>query len=87
MDNLLIIFQSGNKNKFDKMSAAKMREHLQIKYPARFSIPGETEIKTFIGAQHQKSKYKKINFGGRTRGRSPAGAKNNSWEMMLQEIV
>ena len=41
------------------MSAGKMREMLMRDYPSRFSIPGETEIKSWIGAQQSKKKYKK----------------------------
>ena len=48
-----------------------MLEILCELYPCWFSFPKETENKTFIGAQFQKSKYKKKNCKiGRGR---PAG--------------
>ena len=56
-DDLREMFGRGEQNSSDKMNAAQMRETLATKYPMKFSIPGETEIKTYIGAEFQKSKY------------------------------
>ena len=42
---LELMFAQGKVNSSQKMNAAKMREQLCNKYPYKFSIPSETEIK------------------------------------------
>lgn len=92
------MFERGNRNKFDKMSAGKMRECLKQKYTGRFSIPGETDIRTFIGAESQKKKKStSTNIPeGETiadvvvrsgRGRPKAGEHKPEWEIMLTQLV
>ena len=67
------------------MNAGQMGEALKNKYPMKFSIPGETEIKSHIGAQFQKSKYnKKSNGSG--RGRRAATDKPN-WHYLVEICV
>ena len=44
-------FELGKNESSTKMNAGQMREALKVKYPLRFSIPGETEIKSYIGVQ------------------------------------
>ena len=39
------------------MNASKMREQLMLKYPNRFSLSGEIEIKKTIGAFAKKQQY------------------------------
>ena len=58
-EDLQEMFEKGEENSSNKMNAGQMREALKLKYPHKFAIPGETEIKSHIGAQFQKSKYKK----------------------------
>ena len=53
-DDLKTMFQVGVINNSNKFSAGKMRENLLDFYPDRFSIPGETEIKQFIGKLSQQ---------------------------------
>ena len=92
------MFEKGNRNKFDKMSAGKMRECLKQKYTGRFSIPGETDIRTFIGAESQKKKKSTQTntqegetiadlVVRRGRGRPKAGETRPEWEIMLTELV
>ena len=89
-DDLKTMFQAGVINNSNKMSAGKMRENLLDIYPDRFSIPGETEIKQFIGKLSQQSKKKGGNDASSavksTRGRK-AGNITASWHGTLREIV
>ena len=62
-----------------------MREALKIKYPWKFSIPGETEIKSHIGAQFQKSKYKR-QADGTGRGRR-ANCEKPKWYSLVEKLV
>ena len=39
------MFEIGEANSSEKMDASKMREQLMLKYPNKFSLPGEIEIK------------------------------------------
>ena len=85
-DDLLAMFEEGKKNSSQKMNPGKMRERLLQKYPNHFSIPGETEIKQFIGSQIQKGKYqKKTTNNNETRGRK-AGPKAE-WIKLLEPFV
>ena len=52
-------FEQGEVDTSRKMNAAMMREELKKEYPNVYSLPGETEIKKFIGALSQSSKKKK----------------------------
>ena len=55
-NKLIQMYQEGVRNNSAKMSAGKRREKLLSMYPNRFSIPGETEIKQFIGKLTQTNK-------------------------------
>jgi len=87
--DLEAMFEEGKKDPSKKMNPGKMRERLVRKYPNNFSIPGETEIKQFIGSQNQKEKYheKKNNEGIQSdnRGRKP-GLKM-VWKTLLEPFV
>ena len=48
----------GKRNSSQKMSPSIMREKLQALYPNRFSLPGETEIRSMISALIQNEKKK-----------------------------
>ena len=64
------MFVLGIKNNSKKINAGKMRDNLINLYPGRFSIPGETQMKQFIGklSQHKKNKQKKKSLTKSTRG-------------------
>ena len=90
--DLEAMFEEGKNDASKKMNPGKMREHLARKYPNNFSIPGETEIKQFIGSQLQKEKYhqKKKQTGAtgarsENRGRKP-GPKQ-VWKSLLEPFV
>ena len=88
--DLEAMFEEGNKDASKKMNPGKMREHLIRKYPNNFSIPGETEIKQFIGSQLQKAKYHQKkqqteSNSGERRGRKP-GPKQ-VWKTLLEPFV
>ena len=70
------------------MNAGKIRDNLINLYPGRFSIPGETQIKQFIGklSQKVKSKHKRKNPTKSTRGRK-AGNLKTSWHPHLSQII
>ena len=87
-DDLKRMFQVGMKNSANKMNAGKMRDNLINLYPGRFSIPGETQIKQFIGklAQQEKDKDKQKNKKRSGRGRKAGGIKS-SWHPILVQIV
>ena len=86
---LELMFEQGKVNSSQKMNAAKMREQLCNKYPYKFSIPSETEIKKIIGSEFQKQK----NTGTidddtdnqNTRGRR-SGPKS-MWATILEPMV
>ena len=59
-DDLKTMFQVGVINNSNKFSAGKMRENLLDIYPDRVSIPGEIEIKQFIGKLSQQYKKKRV---------------------------
>ena len=85
-DELLEMFEKGQNNSGQKMNPGKMREQLLQKYPFKFAIPGETEIKKFIGAQIQKGKYKR-----KTTTTSTVASRRNTnkdaWVVLLENIV
>ncbi len=87
-DDLKRMFEVGIENSSNKMNAAKMRDNLITLYPGRFSIPGETQIRQFIGklSQQQKDKNKQKNKKGSGRGRKAGGVKS-SWHLCLTQIV
>ena len=49
LDDIEELFQRGKKNSSDEMNPAQMRDTLIAKYPNRFRIPSDTEIKQEIG--------------------------------------
>ena len=55
-DDIEAFFTRGNVNSSEKMNAAQMREALVSKYPNRFCIPSETEIKQKISSIFATSK-------------------------------
>ena len=55
-ENIAEFFNKGKESSSDKMNSAQMRESLKIKYPNRFTIPSETEIKQEISALFVDSK-------------------------------
>jgi hypothetical protein len=88
-EELIEIFQKGEANSHEKMSPGQMYEALRVKNPNKFSIPSETEIKSFISAQVQKGKYKKKPKNGDGRDRKSKTAQNNEveWETILESCV
>ena len=86
-DDLFKYYAAGELDSNKKMSAGKMREMLMRDYPSRFSISGETEIKSWIGAQQTKKKYKKKGKGGSGRGRPSSNYSKGVWEKVVETIV
>ena len=87
-DDLYKYYTAGELDSNKKMSAGKMREMLMRDYPSRFSIPGETEIKSWIGAQQTKKKYqKKGTRDGGGRGRPSKDYKKSDWEKVIENVV
>ena len=89
--DLTDMFQVGENNSSLKMNEGKMRDNLMLRYPNKFSIPGETDIKTFINGQFQKSKNKSSNKNSnpnerRGRKTNDSGAKPQ-WEVMIEMIA
>ena len=80
-------YAAGELDSNKKMSAGKMREMLMRDYPSRFSIPGETEIKSWIGAQQTKKKYKKKGTGVTGRGRPSSDYIKGDWEKIVESVV
>ena len=58
-DDIAEYFNKGEENSSEKMNSAQMRQSLKMKYPNRFTIPSETEIKQEISALFMDSKSKK----------------------------
>ena len=88
-DDLKSMFKAGVNNSSNKMSAEKIRENLPDIYLDRFPIPGEIDIKQFIGKlsqQHKKGNKNKSSTIKSTRGRK-AGNKTTSWYGTLREII
>ena len=82
LDDIKQMFQYGEVNSSNKMNASKMREQLILKYPNRFSLPGEIEIKKNIGAFAQKQQSApKRTVTTRRRDLKP------EWEKNLEEMV
>jgi len=86
-DDLLQMFEKGQNNSGAKMNPGKMREQLVQKYPLKFAIPGETEIKMFIGAQIQKGKYKRKTTSSTTAVASRRNTNKDAWVVLLENIV
>ena len=84
--DLMEMYQIGVTNNSSKMSAGKMRENLLNMYPGRFSIPGETEIKQFIGKVTQTNKAKDPLKEKSTRGRKAGNAKRSCYTS-LNELI
>ena len=87
-NELKAMFEEGKMDSSKKMNPGKMRERLLQKFPNHFSIPGDTEIKQFIGAQFQNDKYhgnKKEGTKSDGRGRRP-GPKT-VWAALLEPFV
>jgi len=88
-EELTKMFEIGVRNSANKMSAGKMRENLMNKYPGRFSIPGETDIKQFIGKLSQKGKKQiqsKTGNNKSAKGGKPGHIKQ-LWQIPLSELV
>ena len=87
--DLEAMFEEGKKDPSKKMNPGKMRERLICKYPNNFSIPGETEIKQFIGSQNQKEKYheKKKNKGNKSENRGRKPGPKMVWKTLLEPFV
>mgnify|MGYP000438495332 FL=1 len=82
------MYEEGKNDSSKKMNPGKMREQLIHKFPNNFSIPGETEIKQYIGSQVQKHKYhenKQVTTKSNGRGRKP-GPKT-VWRSLLEPFV
>ena len=86
VDDINNMFNAGIDVSSNKMSEGKMCERLQLLYPGRFSIPGETEIKQYIGTLSQQGKKKTDNPNKSNRGRK-AGNTTVSWHPTLKEIL
>ena len=82
------MFQMGVEYSYNKMSAGKMREHLQARHPDAFSIPGEIDIKQFINKMSEKQKRSQSVESGKksTRGRKPGNIKV-TWHANLKQIL
>ena len=87
-DDLYKYYTAGELDSNKKMSAGKMREMLMRDYPSRFSIPEKTEIKSWIGAQQTKKKYKKKGTrDGGGRGRPSSDYQKSDWEKVIETVV
>ena len=84
---LVEMFESGVVNSSNKMSAGKMRENLITLYPDRFSIPGETEIRQFIGKLSQISKKKQTSSEKKSNRGRKSDANKPSWYARLEQII
>ena len=99
-DDLTEIFDIGTKQTNLKMAPGKMHDLLVSKYPCRFDIPSETEIKTFINLMFQNAKYeekkrkKKANSNNdgtttneESRGRRKGDVVRHEWVSILETVV
>ena len=86
-DDLYKYYAAGELDSNNKMSAGKMREMLMRDYPSRFSIPGETEIKSWIGAQQTKKRYNRKRTGSSGRGRPSSDHSKGDWETVVETVV
>ena len=85
---LQIMFEEGKRDSSKKMNPGKMRECLLQKFPNHFSIPGDTEIKQFIGAQFQNDKYcHKEETGTKSDGRGRKSGPETVWVALLEPFV
>ena len=83
-DDVELLFQRGKLNSSEKMNPAQIRESLKEKYPNRFSIPSETEIKQEIGLLFSKSK--KSSVGG-TKNKQIKNKGQNVRDMVDQSLT
>ena len=82
------LFEEGKRDSSKKMNPGKMRERLLQKFPNHFSIPGDTEIKQFIGAQFQNDKYHRKNkTGTKSDGRGRKPGPKSVWVALLEPFV
>ena len=56
------MFELGEANSSNKMNASKMREQLMLKYPNKFLLPGEIEIKKLDFLLRNKKDFIQRNF-------------------------
>ena len=65
-----------------------MRDNLLNLYPGRFSIPGETQIKQYIGmlSQQDKTRAKNKKHTQSNRGRHSGNTKK-LWHSLLTDII
>jgi hypothetical protein len=69
LDDIREMFTKGAENSADKLGAARMLEILKDKYPHRFDMPSENEIRTKISRLYNESCKRKQSD---TDGRAPA---------------
>ena len=69
------------------MNAAQMKEVLQTKYPLIFSIPGKNEIKSYIGAKFQKSKYQRRTGSAIMDEVEDQVTSRKQWNIVVEHIV
>ena len=84
-DNFKAMFQASVDNSSNKISTRNMREIFLYIYSDKFSIPGETETKQFIGKPSQKderdkSKLTTASNNGRKTEKTPL------WYVILKKI-
>ena len=92
-NDLIEMFDVGKQQSNLKMAPGKMYDILVAKYPFKFDIPGETEIKTFINLMFQNAKYeeKKTKRNNSTtkesRGRKKGNTETEEWVCILETVV
>ena len=82
-DDIEEMLQSGEDISSNKMNTSKMYEHLLLRNPDRFSLPGEIEIKKCISALAQKKKTSNSKKGKTKRKQCEIP----KWEQDLKEMV
>ena len=60
-DDIEEMLQSGEDISSNKMNTSKMYEHLLLRNPDRFSLPGEIEIRKCTSSLAQKRRHEKKN--------------------------
>ena len=86
------MFDVGKQQSNLKMAPGKMYDILVAKYPFKFDIPSETEIKTFINLMFQNAKYeeKKTKRNNSTtkesRGRKKGNTETEEWVCILETV-
>ncbi len=83
------MFQVGVEYSYNKMSAAKMHEHLQHFHLDCFSIPGESEIKQCINKMSETQKrIQLVNLGKPKSNRgSKSGNTKFTWHKNVRDIL